>query len=61
MEKNSRIIMIEVTYEIGNCEGCGTLLNEGFLDGLFEISENQVIAGVHKFMRSYHSYEYVDV
>lgn len=39
---------------------CGTSLNKGLADDLFEILENEDIAGVHEFMKNHHSYEGLD-
>lgn len=39
---------------------CGTSLKKGLADNLFEILENEDIAGVHEFMRNHHSYEGLD-
>ena len=39
---------------------CGTSLNKRLVDKLFEILENENIAGAHEFMRKYHSYEGID-
>lgn len=39
---------------------CGTSLNRGLAAELFEILENDDIAGVHEFMRNHHSYEGLD-
>jgi len=39
---------------------CGTSLNKRLAHELFEILENEDIAGAHEFMRKYHSYEGLD-
>ena len=39
---------------------CGTSLNKSLATQLFDILENEDIAGAHEFMKKYHSYEGLD-